>query len=207
LILFCVATLRSVLEAANVEPNQPRFWDQIESKQTELSAKVTALGGESACMKSDPALLRELANAYWLNGKTYEAGLIYSQFWAEGSKDNSKYNPQFVEDALSLANVYQAQGAFKHAANCYESIFGYDINRLPKEDPAIARDANNLAVAYYLNANTKTTKKDQYENFIKSKVLYAMAETTATATDKAPYLVPTIKTNWSFLTRDYQRGK
>lgn len=204
LVLLCVATCRSLTDAADA--GDFNYWEAVETERAELEEEVTRSGGINVCLSSKPDLLRHLANVRWLNGDTFESAKIYSALWtAEANVNPSEYNLQFVKDALRLAAVYQAQGAFKHASECYESILGYEINRLEQNNPKVVRDANNLAVAYYLESGVQTDKRERERLLERSRQMYLLAG--SLADDKTPSLVATIRTNRNFLKRDYAGPK
>jgi tetratricopeptide (TPR) repeat protein len=206
LSIFCLATIRSLVEVGNIEP-KANYWDTVKEQYLKLETKVANAGGNEACLKSDPELLRRLANAAWLNGKTQEAAIIYSLFWTFNSKnEHGIYNPQFVNDALLLAGVYQAQGSFKHADECYESILSYDINRLDKTDSIVVRDANNLGVACYLRAAVQKDERERDKFLERSRQVFLLA-TSVSDDSKSPSLVATIASNRKFLKRDYAGPK
>jgi tetratricopeptide (TPR) repeat protein len=197
-----VATFQS-LAAAGSNSAAANHWEQLETLKSKLQAEVTKAGGNQICMESNPDLLRKLARAEWLSGKTHEASKLIFPFWAFDTKvDAAQYNPQFVSDALMLAGIYQSQGAFKHASDCYESILGYEINRFDKTDPRVARDANNLAVSLYLQANTQKDARERDKLFERSRQVFLLA---ASVSDdkKSPSLVSVIKSNRAYLKRDY----
>jgi len=158
-------------------------------------------------MSFEPDLLRDQASLLLQNGDTVKSAQVYSTFWAAGSKNAGKgYNRQFVTDALNLAGVYQAQGSQMHALNCYQSIFDYNIRRLEQSDPVVARDFNNLGVAYYLAANTEKDTREREKLYDASKKMYKAALAVADV-KKAPFLVSTIKHNFTLTTRDYKIRK
>ncbi len=151
--------------------------------------------------------MRDLASLHLQNGDTGKASEIYSKFWTADSKDKSNgYNRQFVNDALSLANVYQAQGSHMHAVSCYKSIFDYDNRRLKQSAPELTRDFNNLGVAYYLAANGKSNTRERAELFDASQKMYSAALALSNSKE-APFLVSVIKHNRTLTDRDYKPRK
>jgi tetratricopeptide (TPR) repeat protein len=53
---------------------------------------------------------------------------------------------------LSLAGLYRDMGKFDRAAYYYQQVWNSDKERLPKTDPRLVRDLNNLGVVCYLVA-------------------------------------------------------
>lgn len=202
LVLLCVGTGKSLMEADGREPN-PNYWEEAENLEETLQAEVTKSGGNSKCLETNPNLLRKLANALLVNGKTVEAGKIYSLFWTLDSKvEPEKYNPIFVKDAIALAGVYQSQGSFKHSSDCFESVLSYEINRLEKTDSRVVRDANNLAVSLYLESNIQKDRRERNKLLERSRQVFLLA-TSISDDRKSPSLVSVIQSNRNFLKRDY----
>ncbi|MBX3074579.1 hypothetical protein KF913_11690 [Candidatus Obscuribacterales bacterium] len=203
LSLLSVATIQSLLTANNNVSSQ-NHWERLEKQESSLQSQVTKAGGKDACLKSDPELLRKFANVLWLEGKTHEASKVMFPFWAFNAQaELTNYNPRFVSDALMLADIYQSQGTFKHASECFESILSYEINRLDKTDSRVVRDANNLAVSLYLQANLQKDARERDKLLERSRQVFLLAYSVSDE-KQSPSLVSVIKNNRAFLKRDYQ---
>lgn len=210
LCLFCVVVLRSFLEASDeasdAKGRNENHWVLLQDQQSKLDAQVTKDGGVDHCMTANPDLMRNLASLHLQNGDCQKSAEIYSKLWTadkdKPAADNgSSYNHQFVDDALALAGVYQAQGSHMESISCYKTILEYDMARLDKKDPIIARDFNNLGVAYYLAANTKKDLGKRRELFDVSVKMYTAASAIAEQS-KAPFLVSTVRHNGQLTFRD-----
>ena len=202
LLLLCVGTGRSLMEADKTE-TASNYWEDAEESEKALQTEVTKSGGNDKCLKNNPDLLRKLANALWINGKTVEAAKIYSTFWAlDSTVEPERYNPVFVQDAMALAGVYQSQGAFKHSSDSYESVLSYDINRLDKTDSRVVRDANNLAVSLYLQSSVQKDPRERDRLLERSRQVFLLA-TSISDDRKSPSLVSVIQNNRQYLKRDY----
>ena len=199
-------TLRSILEASDQKHGE-NYWQSIEKKRTEVEAEITADGGKEHCLNFEPDLMRNLASLHLQNGDTFKAAEIYSTLWNTDTKNAGPgYSREFIEDALGLAGVYQAQGSHLHAVSAYKSIFEYDMRRLEHSDQVLARDFNNLGVAYYLAANTKNDTREAEKLYDNSKKMYQAALALADV-KTAPFLVSTIKHNRTLTVRDYKPRK
>jgi tetratricopeptide (TPR) repeat protein len=62
------------------------------------------------------------------------------------------YNENQVRTMLALAEIYRDAGLFGKAEEAYKKLLDYDKFYLPKDDPRVARDLNNLGAICYMIA-------------------------------------------------------
>ncbi len=198
-----LAILNSFIAVSDQNTSEPpNYWQDLKTKKNAKALEIEKDGGALSSQTSHPERIRELAMLSWQDGEIRPASTLIANLWTSDiTNDTSKYNRAFVEDCLMLGGLYQAEGTFPSAIRCYQSLFDYESQRLKKNNPAITRDYNNLAVTYYLSGNAATSDRQRKDLFEKSRKLYAIANSTVDR-HLASYLVPTLKNNESYLDRD-----
>jgi tetratricopeptide (TPR) repeat protein len=105
--------------------------------------------------------LRQYAQVEWQKQNYSEATKVYRALLANAKPDNKRYDEEFAQDERAMANLSRDQNDFVNAKSYFQSAFTYDKNLLPKDDPRLARDLNNLGLQTYIEATSKDDKTER----------------------------------------------
>jgi tetratricopeptide (TPR) repeat protein len=96
--------------------------------------------------------LQHLADCYWQENKLEAAEKILADLWVSHDRHQKPgYDADFVDVMLMTAGVHRDQGKEDTAQANYEQIYFYDMHHNDSDmTKHIARDLNNLGVAYYM---------------------------------------------------------
>ncbi len=155
--LFVGAVLKSFLVLSEGTPTS----DYIQ----QLNSELGRLTLNTPPVAQTAETRRKIAHILWQQKEFVKAAAIFSDLWGKERVGAEKYSQEFMNDALSLANVYLDEGAFAQAFDCYKKILDYDRDHFSAHDLRIARDLNNLSVAHYLAGSSCTSEKDRRQYF------------------------------------------
>jgi tetratricopeptide (TPR) repeat protein len=169
------AGVRASLAAASWQPNpelaSDNYFSVLDAKQRTLQNQVTQSAG------TDAGELRDCALVQWQTGKLDVAERYLRKLWSDKSNaPSSKYDPEFVQDCLYLADLYADRGSFQSAGDAYARILTYDVDHLGLSDPRVGRDFNNIGLCYFLAGETSPNPLARKECFDKAQEQYAKSE-------------------------------
>lgn len=123
--------------------------------------------------KNDPQRLQTLidvAQNFWYQTRYKEAEQILNDVLKTHGKpgQGAEYDDLYARAKLALAGVHRDCGAVDKSLADYKAMYAYDRTRTDDKSAArIARDWNNLGVAYYLMGSSKDSiaqGADDYRN-------------------------------------------
>ncbi|HEY9773876.1 MAG TPA: tetratricopeptide repeat protein [Planktothrix sp.] len=158
-----------------------RIKSKNEWSQNDLNAKIVREHGKiretvAATENLPPdddrrlAALKQLADVDWQENKLDEAEKIVAGLWTHYEKNQKpNYDNNYADVMLMAAGIHRDQGRVDLSERNYDQIYFYDLHH---EDSTtrkrIARDLNNLGVAYYLVGLSKPKNADGIEYYDKS---------------------------------------
>ena len=178
LTIVCIAVLRSMVEPGAARP-PGNYWQQLKIARAQTENAIAQLPGGSEERAKARNRLAELS----IQDKDIEAAIpIMTERWEKAASMNSAgFNSEFMTAADSMAELYLVRGNLDHAATCFQQLLDYDLPRLGKNHPFIARDLNNLALVYYFKGTTCEDEKSRAEYLNKAIELLERSRETLSA--------------------------
>lgn len=164
------ATFPSRYQSIEYQKNN-RYDDQVKNQLELAQLRYDKVLGDPDHKMSDVWQARDtLVDCLWESQRFDEAMKLMTQQMAETwPLKHNEYNHAWAETSRKLGDLHRDAFQIEAAIVVYQSVLDHDKQYLKADDPIIARDLNNLAMALYIKGSGFEEKDKRYQEFAKAE--------------------------------------
>lgn len=164
------ATFPSRYQSIEYQKNN-RYDDQVKNQLELAQLRYQKILGDPDHKLSDIWAARDnLVDCLWESQRFEEASKLLTQQMAETwPLKQNQYNEAWAETSRKLGDVHRDAFQIEAAIVVYQSVLDHGKQYLKADDPLLARDLNNLAMALYMRGSSFEEKEKRNQEFAKAE--------------------------------------